>query len=323
MKGYTFIDLIVDVIRNVKKPLAQQEIWDKAVELKFSEKLSSIGKTPWQTIGARIYTDIKDNNNTPFIQISKRPTKFYLKELMNDKNQEVIKKQVEEELIKEELQENKAMFNERDLHPLLVKFVYSHQHFKCFSKTIFHEKSGKNQKGYNEWLHPDIVGVYFPFKDFLGETQKLQEAFKISSFKLFSFELKKKLSFINLREFFFQAVSNSSWANEGYLVVLDIDDDPVLKDEIRRLSNSFGIGVIRLNATEIEQSEILFPAEEKEVIDWETVDRLADENIDFKDFISNLVEDIKLGKVKSNYDEVLSEENYDRYIEVKKIRNKE
>lgn len=156
------------------------------------------------------------------------------------------------------------------MHPLLVKFLYSHSHFKCYSKTIYHENSNKKQKGYNKWLHPDLVGVYFPFNDYLSETQKLQEAFKISSFKLFSFELKIKLSFTNLREYYFQAVSNSSWANEGYLVVLEIDDDPLLRDELRRLNNSFGIGIVELNPSEIEQnpseieqSEIIFPSHEK------------------------------------------------------------
>lgn len=43
----------------------------------------------------------------------------------------------------------------------------------------------------------------------------------------------------------FQAVSNSSWANEGYLVVLQEIDSEVLS-ELRRLNQSFGIGVIKL-----------------------------------------------------------------------------
>lgn len=89
---------------------------------------------------------------------------------------------------------------------------------------------------------------------------------------MFSFELKVKLTFTNLREYYFQAVSNSSWANEGYLVVLEIENDPLLNDELRRLNNSFGIGIIVLNPSEIEESEILFPAREKEFVEWDTVD---------------------------------------------------
>lgn len=40
---------------------------------------------------------------------------------------------------------------------------------------------------------------------------------------------------------------------------------------------------------------------------WNTIDRLTDENIDFKQFICDLTEDIKVWKVKSIYDKVLGE----------------
>lgn len=306
--AYSFIDLAKETLELVREPLTQKEIWEKAIELNISEKVGSSGKTPWATIGARIYTDIRDNESSDFIQVNKRPAKFYLKKLMG--NNITITK---DNNMKEKLK-NKLNFNERDLHPLLVKFIYSNTHFKCYSKTIFHENSNKKQKGYNQWLHPDIVGIYFPFNDYLGETQKLQESFKVSSFKLYSFELKIRLNFGNLREYYFQAVSNSSWANEGYLVALEIDDDPLLRDELRRLNNSFGIGIILLNAKEIEQSEIMLPAKEKEFIDWDTIDRLADENIDFKEFICDLTEDIKVGKVKSIYDKVFVEKEYQSYL---------
>lgn len=310
--GYSFIDLVIETLRNVQMPLTQKEIWENAVRLHISEKVTTSGKTPWATLGARIYTDIKDNEHTPFIQVSKRPAKFNLKELSD-------LTPVDSEEEKRILISKKEKFGERDLHPLLVKFLYSHPHFKCYTKTIFHENSNRKQKGYNHWLHPDLVGIYFPFKDYLGETRRLQEVFKISSFKLYSFELKIKLTFGNLREYYFQAVSNSSWANEGYLVALEIDDDPLLRDELRRLNNSFGVGIIILNAKEIEQSEIIFPSKEKEFIDWDTIDRLADENVDFKQFICDLTEDITVGKVKSLYDKVMDDDSYFKYINEKKI----
>ncbi len=310
--SYTFIDLIIETLKLVKEPLSAKEIWEHAVENNISDKLISTGKTPWATVGAKIYTDIKDNKNTPFIQVSKRPAKFYLKELYNENIDNII-------LNSNEIDEKIERFNEKDLHPLLVKFLYSDSHFKCYCKTIYHEISDKKLKEYNKWLHPNMVGVYFPFEDYLLETQKLQEAFKINSFKLFSFELKKKITFNNLREYYFQAVSNSSWANEGYLVTLDIEDDMFLKDELRRLNNSFGIGVIILNPDEIEQSEILLPAKEKEFLDWDTIDRLAEENNNFKEFICDLTEDIKVRKVKSRYDEVLSDDDIKQYIKEKEI----
>ncbi len=186
-------------------------------------------------------------------------------------------------------------------------------------KTIFHESSKKGAKGLNQWLHPDLVGVYFPFEEFLAETIDAQRQLSTTIVRLFSFELKINLNFTNLREYFFQAVSNSSWANEGYLVVLKLDEDPTLVDEIRRLNNAFGIGLIKLNTKNVYESEIVFPARVNAEIDWDTANRLAKENPTFKEFLKDLSEDVKLGKVKSNYDKVLQPEELDKYISDKKI----
>ena len=157
-------------------------------------------------------------------------------------------------------------------------------------------------------MHPDIVGVHFPFESYTGNTLKLFDVLKVNPYKLYSFELKKELNFSNLRECYFQAVSNSSWAHEGYLVALDFLDDTDLLDEIRRLNNAFGIGVIRLNIRHFMQSEILFSAKERDSLDWDTVNRLVAENSDFSDFLDDLMEDITVGKVKSSYDDTFSNE---------------
>jgi len=41
-------------------------------------------------------------------------------------------------------------------------------------------------------------------------------------------------------------------AHEGYLVKLKMDEDPLLIDEVRRLNNAFGIGIIKLDVQNIE-----------------------------------------------------------------------
>lgn len=66
--------------------------------------------------------------------------------------------------------------------------------------------------------------------------------------------------------------------------------------------------MIRLDAEHFMQSEILFSAKEKESLDWDTINRLVDSNPDFKKFLDDLMEDIKIGKVKSKYDDVCLEE---------------
>lgn len=313
---YTFTDLCIELLSKYNDPMSPDEIWQKAIEIGLAKKIGSVGKTPSATIGARLYTDIKENGeNSTFIQVSKRPARFVLR------NSGIEKKEIESALEKKQKNEEKTeyKFNERDLHPLLAKYVYTNQHFKCYVKTIFHEKSVKKAKGTNEWLHPDLVGVYFPFGDYSKETTDLQKALNVNSIKLFSFEMKKELNYSNLRECFFQAVSNSSWANEGFLVSLKIDEDPSFRNEIQRLSNSFGIGIIRLNPINIEESEIICNAHFREVINWDTLNRLTEDSPDFKAFISDIKEDLTVAKVKSVYDKIIPDDDYEDYLKKKGI----
>ena len=318
-KTTTFWDIIERTIEKIATPLSAKEIWDKANELGTIGNYTTTGKTPWATIGAYCYTDINNNGDASMIiQTSERPAQFFLRKLADKIDIQKVQKQKNTEVAKKEKIETKK-FNERDLHALLVSFAMGDTHFKAKLKTIFHETSNKGIKGQNEWIHPDLVGVYFPFKDYKKETLEIQSHLTISSIKLFSFELKISLSFANLREYYFQAVSNSSWANEGYLVAININEDPTFRDELRRLSNAFGIGIIKLNTENVFESDILFPAAIKQAIDWDTVNRLANENSDFSDFLKFIAEDCKLGKIKSEYDKVLNLEELTKHIKDREI----
>lgn len=321
MAKATFWDIIERTIEKVGTPLSPKEIWDKANEFGTVGDFVTTGKTPWQTIGAYCYTDIARNGeNSLIIQTSERPAQFFLRKLVKKTDLEKVQKQKDIEIAKKEKDEIKK-FHERDLHPILVAYAFADTHFRANVKTIYHENSLRSTKGQNEWLHPDLVGVYFPFQDYKPETLDIQNHLSISSIKLFSFELKVHVNFLNLRQAYFQAVSNSSWANEGYLVALNVDDDPALRDEIRRLNNAFGIGVIKLNAENVYESEILFPARTNNEIDWDTVNRLVTENADFSNFLKLITEDCKLGKVKSEYDKVLKVEELTKHIKDRGIKN--
>lgn len=310
----SFLNIAELILEKKKKPLSAVEIWEEAEKEELDKKISSSGKTPWNTISAQIYTQIRDNNNTIFYQPSKRPAKFFLKKyksLVKEDDLDIPNNDIEEQ----------STFLERDLHPLLVKFANSDQHFKAHLRTIYHENSKKGKTGYNEWLHPDIVGVYFPFeKDLDKNAIDLQRTLSLSSTKIFSFEMKIKLNMTNIRKCYFQAVSNSSWAHEGYLVALRIDKDADFRDELRRLSNAFGIGIIELNEKNIEQSETIFPAKTNNLLDWETINRLIDANVDFKEFIQRITKDVNGMEIrKEKYDPVIKDEDYETYVKTKKI----
>jgi len=172
-------------------------------------------------------------------------------------------------------------FEERSLHKLLSTYLKG---VDIHSKTIFHEQS--NAKDSNQkWIHPDMVGIRF-----LNLHTKASQAFlkainSQETFELTAYELKKEIkSDYDLKKYFFQAVSNSSWANYGYLVAFQISD--ILIDEIKRLNQSFGIGIIRLKANPFE-SEVLFPARHKK-LDFITIDKLCKINRDFERFIEQI-----------------------------------
>lgn len=310
---YTFNDLIDEVLELTDEPLSEREIWDRAIELRLDGKLGSVGMTPWKTISARIYGKMQDNPNSKYMKVGKRPTRFQLRSKINNIDENVLLSKIEEKEVKES--KRKTKYIERDVHPLLVKFVNEDQHFKAQCKTIYHEASRVQQKGKNQWLHPDIVGVYYPFTDLNQVTSDIQRTLETSAIKLFSFEIKLNLDFSNLREYYFQAVSNSSWANEGYLVCLKIKEDIELINELQRLNSAFGIGIIELNPVDISQSEIIFQAQSRNELDWLTIDRLVSDNPDFKNFMIDMKDDSNLGKIKGSYDEVLDDDEIIKYIE--------
>ncbi len=100
--------------------------------------------------------------------------------------------------------------------------------------------------------------------------------------------MRKSIGFPKWRECCFQAVSNSSWAHEGYLVAMDIQKDNELREEMGRLTCAVGIGIIEPDPESISRSKILFPALAKNSLDWNTTERITDENPDFKAFVSDM-----------------------------------
>jgi hypothetical protein len=171
---------------------------------------------------------------------------------------------------------------------------FAEDNFSVYCKTIFHERSLKKSEKQNQWLHPDIVGFSLTSGDWDHAVVQLAQSTGSSAARFYSFEMKIALDFTTLREFFFQAVSNSSWAHQGYLVAAEIDEDTEFREELKRLSQSFGIGVIQLDLDEPIDSLILYPAEERSEIDWETVNRISTVNSDFADFIRVVSNSIKI-----------------------------
>ncbi|RKV28168.1 HTH domain-containing protein [Helicobacter pylori] len=326
----TYRELGKKVLEQAEKPLSTKEIWEKACEMGLDKECNG-GKILPHSLGSALGEHDTSNDEKQFYVARKEKGTYYYwlksreREFPPQETPDAKEEDDEQSECLDATEKQKTSFNERDLHKLLVKFLYENPDFNLQCKTIYHEKCKKDKKGKGEWNYPDIVGVYFPqndrHKNYKIETLEFLQHTGQNSYKLFSFELKKELSFSNLKASYFQAVSNSTWANEGYLVVFGIKDkykDKVL-DELKRLNQSFGIGVIKLES-EISNSKILLPAKERE-IDIPTLNMLIEQSPkDFKPFMEKINKQIEKGldtavDMGEFFDEALDDEAMQKHIE--------
>lgn len=179
-------------------------------------------------------------------------------------------------------------FDERSLHKIFCSFLRTRS---IYAKTIFHEKSSTKGDNAQKWVHPDIVGVQFEEYKNDSTLSLLKATEPKESIHVYSYELKRKIeSDYQLKQFYFQALSNSSWANYGYLVAFEINED--LDEEMARLNNAFGIGIIHM---QVDGTKILYPAKEN-ALDYNTIEKLNNLNKDFCEFIGKLSKVIKASK---------------------------
>ncbi len=236
-------------------------------------------KTPFLSVSG-VLTDFIQKNDTRVKRIKNdgRTYSYYLTKNEQNIGIEILNGETEIQTEKPKKDDKIKTYEERDLHKLLSSYL---KNSDTYSKTIFHEQS--NGKDNNQiWTHPDMIGIKF-----LNLQSKISQNFlksinRVDTFKLSSYELKREInSDSELKKAFFQAVSNSSWANYGYLVAFEFSNS--LNEEISRLNQSFGIGIIELNANPY-QSKVLFPAVYRD-LDFKTIDKLCKMNKEFEKFI--------------------------------------
>ena len=307
----TALEVAKKVLEIKKQPLNPNRIYKIADELDLTKELNLSGKTPWDSFSAQIYSDLKENDNSIFEKISEKPILIKLKSqnlTFSDAASEV--------------KQAKSAFDERDLHPLLASFVELSPNFNARVKTIFHESSIKSKKGRDKWLYPDIVGVSFEHESYEDNVLNFAAKFVKIPLKIYSFEMKKYLSIANLREYYFQTVSNSSWANEGYLVALDIDEsDEELMELIGSLNSSFGIGVLGLDSENLAQSKILAQPKFRANLDFNIINELCKKNPHFNKFLETVKDYDSKNKKRfdGEFDRILTDDEMQKYLKNKKI----
>lgn len=185
-----------------------------------------------------------------------------------------------------ETEERVPRRSEQDLYPLLIEFLGAEHGVKGY--RIDEKKSSNTHgSGGNKWLFPDVVGMENLANGLHPEIVTAIRESRDRQIRLWSFEVKLLINRSNARETYFQAVSNSSWANFGYLVASTFEGPETLK-ELQILYAMHGIGLIQLNNDNPTESEILIPAREKSDIEWAMCSRLAVENKDFRQFTTKV-----------------------------------
>ena len=294
-QNMTIKEAILKVLENQKTPLTYQTVLKKINENKYVDWTDS--KTPDKTISSRLGDFITQNDTRVKRIKGKEGFEYYLSKFEDELNlEEIIKNVPEETTIKPK------SFQERDLHKLLSSFL-KNKH--TYSKTIFHERSTNNKNNHKKWVHPDMIGIKLLDLKNKSSQSLLKVINQAAAFELISYEIKRYIKTdYDLKQYYFQAVSNSSWANYGYLVAFDISSN--LINEMERLNHSFGIGIIELKANPFK-SVIKFPSKYKE-LDFKTIDKLCEINKNFNKFIKHTeniltIEDKNINAIKTAFED--------------------
>lgn len=310
MANVTFHEAIIKSLQDFSQDATSRQVYDNIIEKGYLGNLPPDQLPAAHNIQTLMSELARKDGNPVARRDGRRPYLFFL-----DYSQLSTGSEDSEQM---EQKQEKDSYWERDLHPVLVAYL---KQKGIYAKTIYQEKS-KNTSG-QKWIHPDIVGVNFA----KFSQKECQKFFKATSSQnaadLYSYELKKHInSDTDLKQYFFQAVSNSSWANYGYLVALDVAAE--LREELERLCNSFGIGFILLG----EETRVLYQARKHE-LDFTTINKLCSINREFREFVGkieayitandeNQVANSELG-VKDICDPVLNSTELQAYCEEKKI----
>ena len=276
----TIKEAILKSLNDINDLTNYMDIYNHIVEKKYYD--FGPAKTPASTISALLGDFIRNGDSrVKRIKQEGGTYSYYLTKNEQEIGIDVLSGSTETITGQKKLKHKEKSYEERNLHILLSSYL---KNTKIYSKTIFHEQS-KGKDNNQIWTHPDMVGIKFLNLQTKASQNFLKSINRVDTFKLSSYELKKEInSDSELKKAFFQAVSNSSWANYGYLVAFEFSDS--LSDEIERLSQSFGIGIIELNANPFK-SKLLFPPKYRD-LDFKTIDKLCKINKDFEVFIEQV-----------------------------------
>lgn len=179
-----------------------------------------------------------------------------------------------------------ALRGEARLYPLLARYCRT---LNIHTLRINEKVSRKQEETRNNiWLHADVVGFKDTIAAYTEDTRTAVSAMRATGIGLmYSFEVKGEIIKPGrLRSYFFQTVSNSSWAHYSYLVAPGIEREA--EDELRLLCASFKIGFIQLDERDPETASRILVDAPRTDLDWDMINRIAEVNPDFGQYLKNI-----------------------------------
>lgn len=296
-------ELVAKALRqNPDRQLSPEQIAEVLIETypeRFEQKQRSLGgrsQLLWQ-LTREIYAQrpkIVRQHVDIAVDVSKRPLRMFVAgDAALNQSAEVEDEGAAEEPAADERPGDEL--REHALYEPLQRFLADD--LRVFSKRI-REGTSKNRRGRNgnKWLHPDIVGMSAPGGDWSDVVRQCANALPTQKAKLISIEVKTRLTVGNLRESFFQTVSNSLWANQAFLAASQVSGENTWA-ELRTLCALHGIGFLSLDPENHSESRVTIPARDREEIDWASADRIARENADFHEFLKNVLNYLNTGQI--------------------------
>jgi len=183
----TFLELAEKVLGQAKGPMSATEMWELAVAKGYDKELhSNASGFPANTLSATLTRNSK-NPQTIFDRTYRdgRHVEYSLK--THEPPPDGESDQGEDGLVHEP-----PGYKEADLHPYLTYFLHRNERFKVCTRTIEHRK-GKKAKVVTEWLHPDMIGVFYCSRGWNPAVVERSKASGNPGVKLYAFELKLSL----------------------------------------------------------------------------------------------------------------------------------
>lgn len=293
MEKLTFFEVIKKILGEKKIPLSFNEIWEIVDQKNYKEKCTDFKNDRKKELLLKLINDVDNNSGSVFKRLGYHRSKFIMKEDEHDNLP-----------TRRELYENKSQSENIDCKDIEHKLsAYLNTYVNLYTKTISYKID--KVTNYTLWLHPFMAGVYFPEKESRGYAELKKEIGK--SVILYSFEIIKNLGFHNLRESFFQALSTSIWANKSYMIAIDIEDEnePDFQAEFEKLSNKYGVGLIKLNVERPDASDIIYTATYNKDIDGRMIDKLTEESRNYNIFLESVEKWLNNGTVDvSEYNKI-------------------